>query len=110
MEIIQAPQKLWKRGLSISRDIGDRLTQATALNDLGAVRKLTGDYRSAVRLSEEALDIYRNLGNQLGQANALLFLSDARSGLGITRNIVHMAEEAWIFIAILVIDLAKPTL
>ena len=54
-----------------ARRADDRLGQANALNDLGNVRRLTGDYPGAIQAQEEALNIYRDLGNQLGQANAL---------------------------------------
>ena len=36
-----------EEALGISRDLGDRLGQASALNVLGAVRQLTGDYPGA---------------------------------------------------------------
>ena len=58
--------------------LDDRLGQASALNNLGAVRWLTGDYPAAAQLLEQALGIYRDLGDRLGQANAL-------SELGIVR-------------------------
>jgi tetratricopeptide (TPR) repeat protein/transcriptional regulator with XRE-family HTH domain len=51
--------------------LGDRLGHANALNDLGDVRRLTGDYPAAAQVHEQALDIYRDLGNRLGQAGAL---------------------------------------
>jgi tetratricopeptide (TPR) repeat protein len=51
--------------------LGDRLGQANALTDLGAVRQLTGDYPGAAQDQEQALGIYRDLGDRLGQANAL---------------------------------------
>ena len=54
-----------------ARHLGDRLGEANALNDLGVVRRLTGDYPGAARDLEEALGIYRDLGDRLGQANAL---------------------------------------
>ena len=53
-----------------ARYAGDRLGQASALNDLGTVRWLTGDYPGAAAALEEALSISRDLGNRLGQANA----------------------------------------
>jgi tetratricopeptide (TPR) repeat protein len=47
--------------------LGDRLGQAGALNDLGVVRWLTGDYPAAAQVLEQALGIYRDLGDRLGQ-------------------------------------------
>ena len=58
--------------------LGDRLGQAGALSDLGAVRRLTGDFRAAAQAQEQALDIYHDLCDRLGQANSL-------SELGIVR-------------------------
>jgi tetratricopeptide (TPR) repeat protein/transcriptional regulator with XRE-family HTH domain len=50
---------------------GDRLGQASALNDLGAVLRLTDEYPAALQAHEQALAIYCRVGNQLGEANAL---------------------------------------
>ena len=57
--------------IQAARHLGDRLGQANALNDLGDVRRLTGDYPAAAQDLEQALGIYRDLGDRLGQANAL---------------------------------------
>ena len=54
-----------------AQQLGDRLDEANALNDLGDVRYVTGDYPGAVHNLEQALDIYRGIGDRLGQANAL---------------------------------------
>ena len=64
------------------RQLGDRLGQANALNDLGDVRRLTGDYPAAVQALDQALGIYRDLGDRLGQANALRDLGDVRLATG----------------------------
>jgi tetratricopeptide (TPR) repeat protein/transcriptional regulator with XRE-family HTH domain len=66
--------------IQAAQDLGDRLGQADALNDLGDVRCTTGDYLAAAHAVDQALDIYRDLGNRLGQANALY-------QLGIVRNL-----------------------
>jgi len=54
-----------------ARHLGDRLGEAGALNDLGLVRRVTGDYPVAARVLEEALRIYRDTGSRPGEANAL---------------------------------------
>ncbi len=51
--------------------LGDRLGQAGALNDLGVVRRLTGDYAAAAQVLDQALGIYRDLGDRLGQVGPL---------------------------------------
>jgi len=59
--------------------LGNRLSQANALDELGIVHRLTGDYQRAAEAQEEALRIYSHLGNRLGQANALSHLGYVRS-------------------------------
>ena len=88
--------------------LGDRLGQAGALNSLGEVRRLSGDYPAAAQVLEQALGIYRDLGHRLGQANALLYLGivrrltgaypaaaqDLKQALGIYRELGHRGGEA----------------
>jgi tetratricopeptide (TPR) repeat protein/transcriptional regulator with XRE-family HTH domain len=57
--------------IQAARHLGNRLGEANALTDLGAVRRLTGDYPAAAQVLEQALSICRDLGDRLGQANAL---------------------------------------
>ncbi len=52
-----------------ARQIGDRLGEADALNELAVGRRLTDDYPGAAQALAEAMDIYRDLGHRLGQAN-----------------------------------------
>ena len=54
-----------------ARHLGDRLGQAGALDDMGRVRQLTGDYPAAAQVLEQALGICRDLGSRGGQAEAL---------------------------------------
>ncbi len=60
-----------EQALGIYRDLGDRLGQANALSDLGAVWRATGEYPAAAQSLEQALGIYRDLDDRHGQANAL---------------------------------------
>jgi len=57
--------------ITVAQSLGDRLRQANALNDLGILRRLTGEYAAAVQVLERALGIYREIGDRLGEANAL---------------------------------------
>jgi tetratricopeptide (TPR) repeat protein/transcriptional regulator with XRE-family HTH domain len=57
--------------IAVAQSLGDRLRQANALNDLGILRRLTGEYAVAVQVLERALGIYREIGDRLGEANAL---------------------------------------
>jgi tetratricopeptide (TPR) repeat protein/transcriptional regulator with XRE-family HTH domain len=64
--------------IEAARRLGYRLGEANALNDLGDVRWLTGDYPGSAHALEQALEIYRDLGDRLGQANALNYLGIVR--------------------------------
>jgi tetratricopeptide (TPR) repeat protein len=44
-----------------ARQLGDRLGQANALNHLGDVRRVTGEYPAATAALDQALAIYRDL-------------------------------------------------
>jgi tetratricopeptide (TPR) repeat protein/transcriptional regulator with XRE-family HTH domain len=60
--------------IEVAQHVGDRLGQAGALNNLGAVLRLTGDHSAAGQALEQALSIYRDIGDRLGQANVLQVL------------------------------------
>jgi len=77
-----------------ARHLGDRLGQAGALNDLGDVRWITGDYPAAAQVLEQALGLYRDLGDRLGQANALTNLGVARSLTGDYPAAAQVLEQA----------------
>jgi tetratricopeptide (TPR) repeat protein len=61
-----------------ARRLGDRPGQANALNNLGVVRLLAGDYPGTVEALDGALAIYRDLGHRPGQASALHNLGSVR--------------------------------
>jgi tetratricopeptide (TPR) repeat protein/transcriptional regulator with XRE-family HTH domain len=77
-----------------ARHLGDQLGQAGALNNLGYLRRLTGDYPAGAQALEEALRIYRGLGDPNGQAGALLYLGGVRRVMGDYTAGVEMLEEA----------------
>jgi tetratricopeptide (TPR) repeat protein len=77
-----------------AQHLGDRLAQAGALNNLGDVRWLTGDYQGAAGDLEQALAIYRDLGDRLGQANALSNLGTVRQLTGDYQGAASDLEQA----------------
>jgi tetratricopeptide (TPR) repeat protein/transcriptional regulator with XRE-family HTH domain len=77
-----------------AQHLGDRLSQANAVIDLGDGRALMDDYPAAMQAQEEALGLYRELGNQLGQANALTNLGDRWRLTGDFPGAVRALEEA----------------
>ena len=80
--------------VAAARQLGDRLGQANALNDLGPVRWLTDDYPAAVQVLEQALALYRDLGDRAGQANALSNLGPVRLLTGDHRGAARDLEQA----------------
>jgi DNA-binding SARP family transcriptional activator/tetratricopeptide (TPR) repeat protein len=75
----------WSRALEIHQSaaetaerVGNAAAQANALNDLGRVRYMAGDFPGAGDAVSQALEIYRALGNRLGEANALNDLGRVR--------------------------------
>jgi tetratricopeptide (TPR) repeat protein len=80
--------------IQAAQHLGDRLGQANALNDLGTMRQMTGDYMGATEALEESLDIYRDVGNRLGQANALNGLGMVRRLVGDHRGATQALEES----------------
>jgi tetratricopeptide (TPR) repeat protein len=77
-----------------ARRLGDRLGEASALNCLGIVRQLTGDYQGAAEDLEQALTLSRESGNRLGQANALTNLGDVRRLTGDYQRAAEDLEQA----------------
>jgi tetratricopeptide (TPR) repeat protein/transcriptional regulator with XRE-family HTH domain len=77
-----------------ARQLGDRLGQANALYDLGAVRQMTADAPAAAQDLEQALDIYRDLGDRLGQANTLADLGTVRWLTADFRAAAQVLEQA----------------
>jgi hypothetical protein len=62
--------------------LGDRLSEAGALNDLGVVRLMTGEYTNAIEAPESALSIASDIGDRLAQLNANNYLGDVRRWTG----------------------------
>ncbi|HLX48156.1 MAG TPA: tetratricopeptide repeat protein [Streptosporangiaceae bacterium] len=74
--------------------LGDRRGQAGALNDLGDMRRLMGDYPGAAQDLEHALGIYRDLSDRPGQANALNDLGAVRLRTGDYPGAAQDLEQA----------------
>jgi len=80
--------------IQAARHLSDRLAEANALNDLGDVRQLTGDFRGATQALEEALAIYRDIGDQPGRANAFHDLGRVRRVTGDYGGAAQALEQA----------------
>ena len=77
-----------------AQHLGDRLSQASALSDLGDAQRLVNDYPAAGRAQQESLGICRDLGDRLGQARALVGLGEVRQRTGDYPAAVQAMEES----------------
>ena len=80
--------------LQAARDLHDQPGEASALNNLGIMRRLTGDYPGAAQALEKAADLYRHLGDRLGHANTLHNLGDVRRLTGDYLAAAEVDQEA----------------
>ena len=62
---------LHRAALTIARHFNDQSAEASALCQLGAVQRLTGDYRGAMTSQTRALELYRVLSDRVGEGDAL---------------------------------------
>ena len=62
---------LHNAALQAALHAGDQLAEAGALNHLGDMQYLTGDYPAATASLTRALDLYRGVGDRVGEASAL---------------------------------------
>jgi tetratricopeptide (TPR) repeat protein len=65
---------LHRAALITAQHAHDQRGQASALCQLGAVQRLTGDYQAATTSQARALDLYRELGDRTGETDALIEL------------------------------------
>jgi tetratricopeptide (TPR) repeat protein/transcriptional regulator with XRE-family HTH domain len=82
------------RAAEAAQRLGDRLSEAGALNDLGILLYLAGDYQNAAATLQTALAIYRHLGNRLGQANTLHSTGSTLRRMADYTGAMHALEEA----------------
>ncbi|WP_406222926.1 ATP-binding protein [Streptomyces decoyicus] len=73
---------LHEAAATAARQLGDRLGEAIVHNELGRIRRLTGNHRAATTHHERALRLYQELGNRLGETQALNNLGRLRRRTG----------------------------
>jgi len=69
--LLREADALYRACVDAARAHGDRLGEANALAEMGAMLVLGSDFKTAVVPLEQALEIYRELGEPLGEANTL---------------------------------------
>lgn len=60
-----------EQSLAISQEIGDRAKEGAALNNIGQIYYMQGDYATALRYLEQSLAIYRMIGDKASEAAIL---------------------------------------
>src|SRR5262249_41906396 len=73
---------LHQTALAAAQRAGDRAGQAGALNHLGILHQMRGDFPAAATRLAQAAELYRDLGDQPGQARVLTQLAYLRSQAG----------------------------
>jgi hypothetical protein len=71
-----------RQALALFRDAGDQVGQASAVNELGLVQLLAGDYPAAAASHQQALDLFAGIGRRVGQADALNNLGAVQRATG----------------------------
>ena len=72
---------LHQKAAQIAQAAGDHAGQATALRNLGYIRRLLGQYTAAITTLTLALELYRDLGDQRQQVDVLELLASAQAGI-----------------------------
>ena len=69
-------------GLQLAQQVGDHLNASIALNILGQISSLEGDYVNAKALCEQGLALKRQIGDQWGMTFSLTYLGRVAQALG----------------------------
>ena len=59
------------KALSLARELNDRLHEAWALDAVASFHGVTGDFKTAIRLHEDALKIFKGLSDAFGELRTL---------------------------------------
>ncbi|MCL4868503.1 MAG: tetratricopeptide repeat protein [Anaerolineae bacterium] len=93
-----------EQALQFRRQMGNRSSVASILNNLGETARLQGNYEKAVPLLEEALAIAQEIGSRAAVALYRSNLAGARLGLGEydvvlgdVWDVMQLAEKEWFF-------------
>ena len=65
----------WDKSLEIYREIGDRLTEAKRLNEIGITFGKLGSFKTSIKYLDEARGINKEIGNTWGEVNDLRFMA-----------------------------------
>lgn len=83
-----------KQALSQFQALGDQLSEAGILNDIGLVYRNQGQYETALEYGEKALKIRQNLNDQSGSAQSLTNIAQIYSVQGNYPQAIEFFETA----------------
>jgi tetratricopeptide (TPR) repeat protein len=63
--------ELYEQALPLMRAVGDQVSEAYTLNNMGEVYRITGKAGKALEMYQQALLILRELGDRAGEATIL---------------------------------------
>ena len=83
-----------EQALSIRREIGDRIGEAQAANNLADAYRALGRRQEALELLHRALDLDREVGYRLGEGVVLVNLGDVLLGLNRADEAIDYLQQA----------------
>ena len=85
---------LYEQSLALHRAAGNRLEEASTLNNLGVVGRLQENWEDAISKLTESLAVFREIGDQQGTARCLLNLAGANLDGGDVRKAGALSRES----------------
>ncbi|MBW4613292.1 MAG: CHAT domain-containing protein [Desmonostoc vinosum HA7617-LM4] len=89
-ESLQQATNKWQEALKLWRQVGDKVKEATTLNNIGLVYNLLGDKQKALLFYNQALPILRAVGDREGEATIL-------NNIGLVYNLLGDKQKALVF-------------
>lgn len=71
-----------QEALALAKQLGDSRVEAAAINGLGLIEEIRGDYAKAITLYQQALALRQAIGDDLRAAGTLINLGNAYESLG----------------------------
>nr|BFE72565.1 hypothetical protein GCM10020092_058660 [Actinoplanes digitatis] len=81
----------YQQALPITREVGDRASEATTLNNIGSVHSRLGDRQQALTYYQQALPIRQEVGDRAGEATTRYNIAMIHRA---ERNLDQAAERA----------------
>ena len=83
-----------QQALIICREVGDRITEGTVLNDIGDIHTDLGNKQEALEYLQQALIICREVGNREGEGRTLNNIGRVHAELGHQQQALESLQQA----------------